>query len=664
MAIVTMKRFTLLTFQRDKAALLKELQRFGDVHLRKLKQDERDEYVSLYGDFTPEQASEYEAELENVKFAAAKIAPFVEKPKGLKAMTVKPPDLSFDELDMYAEGYDYRNIVIKVKELDDKISAIKADISKLNSENESLKAWLRLDVSPEALRSLESADAVLGTVNKAAAEAFGETVKRDFPNVYMESLGVTKDDAAVLVILPKSGFDDEFYKLKELGFSKSGFSFAGVPAETIAKNKEKIERLLQDQQKCFDSLAALTVEHEKLMIVADFYSTRLERVRACENLLRTDSAVMMEGWVPADDEARMCGFIQKACGDDFYIESAEAERDDTEVPVKLKNGRFATAFEDVTAMFATPKYNEIDPTPLLAPFYFLFFGFMVGDVGFGLVLMLGTFLGLKFCNFKEGMRRFLQFFFYCSFAVVLAGFVYGSFFGYPFFTPVPVYDAAGALTGHKVILDTQDDIPLMLILAIALGVVQVIFGLCVKGYMSIRDGHVLDAVFDSLFWIITLLGGICWLVGATGFIPADLATVGKWCFLGGIVGLLLTQGRSGETVAGKIAGSIWNVYGISGYVGDLVSYTRIVALGLSGAFIAFSFIKMAEIVPPGPIGAIFGFIIIFLGETLDFGLGLLGAYVHTCRLQYVEFFGKFYEGGGVPFKPLQTKQNYVQINKS
>lgn len=662
MAIVKMDKFTLLTFHRHKNSLLKELQKFGDVHFKKLHKDELVELEFLRADFSPEQTSADENELENVRFAISKIAPHVEKPKGLKGMTAPTPKLSFEEFDAYLESFDYKAVCRKVKEQDDRINSIKSEISKLASENDNLKAWLKLDVSPKALNGLKDAHAVLGTVNKMAADNFRVQIENDFPEVYLEALGVTKDDMAMLLIMPEDGFDEQFSKLKELGFSRTGFVFNDVPVDAVAANKAKIEALQKEQQDANNSIAALSPQFEKLNIVSDYFKTRLERERACENFLKSDSIVMLEGWVPTDENGRMRELLSKVCGEDFYLESQQVDKDDPEIPVKLKNNKFARAFEDVTGMYATPKYNEIDPTPLIAPFYWFFFGFMVGDLGFGLLLMAGTFLALKFFNLKEGMRRFLTFFFYCSFAVIIAGFVYGSFFGYTFFAPITAVNAAGE-TIKKPILDTQLDIPLMLILSVGIGVIQVIFGLIVKGYMLVRDGHPLDAVFDSLFWIITLLGGICWLVGVTGALPAAAASVGKWCFIGGIIGLALTQGRRSQSIGGKIGTSLWEVYGISSYVGDLVSYTRIVALGLSGAYIGFSFIKMASILPKGIVGAIFGFIIIMAGQTLNFGLGLLGAYVHTCRLQYVEFFGKFYEGGGVSFKPLKCKNDYIEITK-
>jgi V/A-type H+-transporting ATPase subunit I len=331
------------------------------------------------------------------------------------------------------------------------------------------------------------------------------------------------------------------------------------------------------------------------------------------------------------------------------------------VPIALKNNKFITPFEDVTSMFSMPKYNEIDPTPLLAPFYLLFFGLMVGDAGYGLVLMIATALILKFFHLKKSMVRFFTFFFYLSFGVIFAGLLYGSFFGYPFFNIMNDIDG-----NPKAILDSGVDILLMLILSIAVGVLQVLFGFGIKCYMAFRDGKPGEAFMDSILWMITLVSAILMLVTVAlpAFsdvaIPGIIGSIAKWGLIGGLVALLCTQGRESPSIAGKFGNGLLGVYNITSYAGDFISYTRLAAIALSGAYIASSFNMMAGMIP-FPASIIFGTAIFLVGNALNMGLGLLGAYVHGCRLMFVEFFGKFYEGGGVPFKPFAPKNVYVSL---
>jgi V/A-type H+-transporting ATPase subunit I len=331
------------------------------------------------------------------------------------------------------------------------------------------------------------------------------------------------------------------------------------------------------------------------------------------------------------------------------------------VPIALKNNRFAQAFEDVTAMFAMPRYNEIDPTPLLAPFYILFFGLMVGDAGYGLVLLIATALLLRFAHLKKSMRRFMQFFFFLRFGVIFAGFLYGSFFGFA----LDIFKVATAPDGTaKAILSSDYDILVMLIMSVAIGVVQVFFGFGVKAYMAFRDGKPLDAFLDSILWIITLTCGLGMFSGAApDMVPAIVFTVCQYGFFGGLILLFLTQGRSSPSIGGKLGNGLMGVYGITGYIGDFISYSRLTAIALSGAYIASSFNMMAGMIPmPGRI--LFGTLIFLAGNLLNMGLGFLGAYVHGARLQFVEFFGKFYEGGGVPFKPLAPKNDFIKLKES
>ncbi|MDL2274201.1 V-type ATP synthase subunit I [Oscillospiraceae bacterium OttesenSCG-928-G22] len=384
------------------------------------------------------------------------------------------------------------------------------------------------------------------------------------------------------------------------------------------------------------------------------------RARVAENFLKTETVLYIEGWVPEEEAPEFRSIVRNTCHDGYALEEEEVERDSLIVPIKLKNNKFVKAFESITAMYSMPRYNEIDPTPVLAPFYWLFFGLMAGDIGYGLVLMLGTALALRFFHLKESMRSFMQFFFYLSIAMTLAGFLYGSAFSVTVFTPLPMEGG-----GYKAILDSNTDIITMLILSIALGVIQIIVGLCVKAYMLLRDGRPFSAIFDSLFFILVLLSGIGLILGMTGMLPETVKTISWWTFWAMLAGLALTQGRESPSIGGKIGNGLYAVYGLTSYVGDIVSYTRIVALALSGAYIGFSFNQLIVQVLPDNlfIKIVFGAAIALIGHLLNFGLSLLSAYVHTCRLQYVEYFGKFYEGGGVPFAPFKLQNTYVQIKK-
>jgi V/A-type H+-transporting ATPase subunit I len=659
-----MTKFTLLTFRESKAALLKDLQKFGDVHFRDMSRDDLEGLEFLRQEHTQSDIQRYESELDRVSFALSKLERYTEKP----GFGAKRPTYTHDAFDNFLDNYDYGAVCAFVKDQDDRIAAVKSEIARLKSENEGLSVWEKLDVAPSVLDAFTAARYLLGTVNKMAADALRAELEAAFSEVYIEFLGSQKDDMAVLILTDGAVYEDLFTKAKDIGFSRANITFSDVPKRIVAQNNRRITELERESEKAAGEIEGKSGEYKNLLVVKDCIATILEREKAAQNFMGSDTVVFIEGWVPEEDNTRFMEILARACGEDFYIEQTAVEAESADVPIKLKNNRVVSAFESITSMYSMPRYNEFDPTPLLAPFYWLFFGLMVGDMGYGLILMAGTAIAMKALDLKEGMKNFMRFFFYLSFAVIVGGALYGSLFGFAVFTPLPVLDANGVqlvvdgIPQTKALLDSNLDIVTMIILSIGIGVVHVLFGVAVKGALCIKRGDIAGAIFDSLFWIIAVLSGIGLIVGAmTTMLPAGIFQVCKWAFIISLVGLACTQGRSSPSIGGKIGNGLYGVYGITSYVGDLVSYTRIVALALSGAYIAFSFNLMASILPAGFARIVFGFIIMVLGQALNLALSLLSAYVHTCRLQYVEYFGKFYEGGGVPFKPLKLKHDSIHI---
>lgn len=664
MAIAKMNKFTLLTFHAHKKALLGRLQVFGDVHL---SCPDGEELSFLRPDFSQEQLSRWETELEKVRFATGKLAQLAPK----AGLTQKRPTLAFEEFESYTEGYDYDSICAAVRGQDEAIAELGSDIARLLAENDTLAPWTKLDVAPAELAGLQRTAYFLGTINKQNLEELTAGLETDFPQVYLEHLQTVKEDASLLLVFPVEQEEALSTYSRDLGFTRLGFAMRGVPSVCIEENLAAVERLRREQEAAREKIEASVPEYPRLLIVQDYLESVLERERARRNFLTSDTTLLIEGWVPCEDSARLQGILKSVCGDEYYLELSDVERDSEDVPIKLKNNAFVRAFESITVMYSMPRYNEIDPTPILAPFYWLFFGMMVGDIGYGAVIFLGTTLALKLIDFKPGMQQFMKFFRFLSIAVILMGFVYGGAFGKTVFAPIPIWEN-DVMVGKKPILDSQLDITTMLIISIIIGIVHLCVGLIVKTYMGIRDKDYGAGIFDGLFWMIALISGIGYLLGSpiVGLLDNTWFTICMWVFWITILGLAATQGRSSPSIGGKIGNGLYGVYGITSYVGDVVSYTRIVALALSGAYIAYAFNLMTGLIV-GDFGAgnivvslirlIFGIVVVVFGQALNLGLAMLGGYVHSCRLQYVEFFGKFYEGGGVPFQPLSLKTDHIHI---
>ncbi len=657
MAVVKMNKFTILTFEGFKNDLLKHLQIFEGVHFKDLQDSDDLELTFLKKDNARERVVEYESEVSKIKFVEERIKPFVEAPKGLKAYTTVPVTMSFDEFEAFAVRYDHNKIYDEVKNLDEQFKAIKTEKNKLKNDSESLNSWLRLDTSTKELDRLKNCAYFVGVVNKTPPEQILDTISKAYPSAFFEIINSDKDETAILLIVPANQGDEAFNTLKSMNFSKASLSLVNVPAEQIAANERKTAELTEKEESLKNEIAKYASENQNLSIALDYYKTVLERYKACDNFLTLDNVVIIEGWTPEEDFTKLEQILTNCCGKEYYVEKEVVASDSIEVPIKLKNNKIVSAFESITSMYSLPRYNEFDPTPLLTPFYILFFGLMIGDIGYGLLLLIGT-LFAKRLNLAEGVKNFMGFLNILSISVIGAGILYGSAFGFAVFTPIP---SAETETGYKAILDSGVDITTMIIVSVIIGVVHVLFGVLVKGYALLKEGKVLDAIYDSVFWFFCVLSGLGWLVGAAGFLPANIASICMWVFWATVIGLILTQGRENKTIATKLAGGLFGVYGLTSYVGDIVSYTRIIALALSGAYIAMSFNIMAGLMP-NPLLKFTASVVIFVfGQTLNLGLGVLGAYVHTCRLQYVEYFGKFYEGGGKPFKPLKLMNQFIKI---
>ncbi len=311
-------------------------------------------------------------------------------------------------------------------------------------------------------------------------------------------------------------------------------------------------------------------------------------------------------------------------------------------------------------MYSLPSRHDIDPTKLLAPFYFIFFGMMLSDAAYGIIMAVGCWYILK--KFKlEGMTyRMIKMFFYCGISTFIWGALFGGWFGD--FIPV----AAKTLFDVDIVIkpiwfDPMAEPMKLLIFSLILGGIHLFVGMGIQAYMFIRDGHPLDALFDIGLWYVLLIGLV--LFGIGGSVAPVMVTVGKVMSIVGAVGILLTGGRKKKGIFGKITGGLGSLYGITSYLSDVLSYSRLLALGLATGVVAKVINTLGSLAGGGVKGAIVLLLAFVIGTVFNIAINALGAFVHSCRLQYVEFFGKFYTGGGRPFEPFERKTKYIKILK-
>lgn len=645
MAIVKMNKFTLLAFESKKDILLEKLQGFSEVEFINLQNEDyledHEELKELMKDSVDSKYARSEEDLSKVRFTLEFLKKYVPQKSGLKAMREGKRALTLEELKDEVEKSAWEELYEKVKEKDVHLANLDNEKTKLEGEIDSLKPLEGLDVSFEELNSMNT-PYFLGSV----AKQYEDELVSGLSKGYIEIISRDNQDVYFLALANKEDKEEIEEVLRGFGFSAFKTERTETPIKVIHTNMDRIEKIEGEKFLIKEELSALDEEVKYLELAYEYYHNEYTRTLVNTNFLKTDKVSLIQGWIAYSDNDELTKIVKDTLGEDYYLSFAEVKDEEIDdVPIRLKNNDLNKSFENITEMYSLPRYNEIDPTPLLAPFFLIFFGMMVADAGYGLLILIGSIVALKVFNLDDSQKQFAKFFMYLSIPTIIFGFIYGSFFG----------DFIN-LDGVRLI-DPSKDVNTILVASIVFGVIQIFFGLGIKAYVLIRDGRPLDALYDVGSWVLTLVS-----IGVFAMGSGSLATIGKYGMIVGMIAIVLTQGRHMKSVGGKLGQGLYALYGITGYVGDLVSYTRLMALGLAGGSIAGALNLIIGMFPTVAL-IILGPVIFILAHIFNLGLSLLGGYVHTCRLEYVEYFSKFYEGGGRPFEPFKTLDKFIKIKK-
>lgn len=432
--------------------------------------------------------------------------------------------------------------------------------------------------------------------------------------------------------------------LRDLGFSTVSFrGMTGTAKENDKALAENLAALEKERQEIEQRIAGLGGKREALLEASDRAAIALRREEAKSRLVGTDKAFLLEGWLPAD----RCAEIEKTLKPfTCAIETREPTEDEyPQVPVQLKNNKLTRPLNMVTEMYSLPAYGTLDPNPLMAPFFILFYGIMMADMGYGLLMMIASVIISKKYRPKGTSGELFSLLGLCGISTFIMGALTGGFFG-DFLTQLVAIVSPGTVFALPKLFDPLDDLTMILIGSMALGMVQIVTGMAISLIEKCKRKKFLDAFFEEITW---------WIV----FVGIALLALGKGAavlYVGCALVLLgpIVQGKGWGKLTG-VFGSLYNH--VTGYFGDILSYTRLMALMLAGSVIAQVFNMLAAM--PGNVIA---FIIIsMLGNAMNFGLNLLGCYVHDLRLQCLEFFNKFYVDGGKPFRPMTLDTEYVDL---
>lgn len=619
--IVQMKKAKIVVLKEDKDLLLQSLQRYGELMLIPI--------------------------LEDSSFDTTKEEAFINRTENtlnfLKKYREKKKLFGDYNIVDYEDFIDYNpkreQLLEQVEKINEEIQTIKSQNDAINENINFLLPWKDLSIRTSDFGSPKYAFFHTGFVEmRFLNQVIVEVENR---GGVIELLGKVGDGQAVIIAVFYEDNDELLNALKNIGYldlqlpvEKRLFSeIISEKANLLATNIKRVEELEM-------SLKELSQEAHEIELLNDQLISQTELKKA--HHLQTLDATYLEGWVRVDRVERLKKAVMEAT--DIYDLDITNPLPDETPPTVTENNAFVSPFEAITDMFAKPGHTEVDPNPVMSIWYWIIFGLMMGDAGYGLVMAIIFFVMIKVMKPKGGMLKLLKILLYSGFTTMAWGIVFGSYFGFT----VPF-----TILGLSFPLIEPMQNPLgMLILSFVIGGLHIISGILMKAYDNFRQRQYFAMVVDQFTWVAVLIG-----LGFL-FIPR-VANLGKYMAIVSAIIILLTAGRNKKNIFSKLTGGLLNLYGIANYISDVLSYSRILALSLSSAVIAMVMNLLAGMIQGSFIGIIFSVFIYLIGHLFNIVMGLLSAYVHDSRLQYIEFFGKFYEGGGYEFKPLSLKLKYV-----
>ena len=671
MAMLRMQRITVFALIDYCKEILETLQRRGVVEIENIDLEDsvfmKEDTSTLQSQYNRCAAVAGEAREILLKYAPRK--------KGLLSSFAGRKQLSTAEYNKLVDSYpDTLRIAYDIISYQKNIDMNVAEKVKYEAQLEAIAPWLSLDV-PMNFSGTATTRAFIGKFPDTRTSgdiltALAESIP-EVDGIEVEIIHSDENQTCVFVLTSQKDADAVFDALRRIGFEYPSYISPVTPAAREKQINKHISnrngRILENEE----NIKACAKYYDKLDFLEDYFTMKSERYKIFDDIAVSNNTFVLTGYIAEQDSAKLKADLERQ-----YNAEVELEYSDTaDTPIKLKNNKFSEPVESVLATYSYPDRKETDPTAIMAIFYYIFFGLMFSDAGYGLVMAIacGVML-LKFKNMEEGLRRAMKMFFWCGVSTTIWGLLFGSFFGdavsvisNTFFHTAPP-DIPGLVV--PIWFNPVNDPMKMLMFSFGLGIIHLYVGLGIQAYNDIKHKQYLAVLYDVVSWYLLVTGAIFALLSMdmmeniAGFLlPPIFMKIGGIMAAVGAVLIVLFAGRESKNPIIRFVKGAYGLYGATGYLSDILSYSRLLALGLATGVIAQVFNQIGSMMGDSIISFVIFLIIFVIGHGLNIGINALGAYVHTNRLQFVEFFGKFYTGGGREFKPFKINTKHYTVKE-
>ena len=654
MSVSNMKRLTVFAFQQDADRIVRRLMNLRCVEVRQADPERGDEVLPFLK--AESELAEINRNLAQIRQAIPILAKYCRK-KGLARRVLRANREQFVKSGRAAAALQLAKDTLELQNSQKENTAKQGELRALC---EALSPWLGYETllnDPGTQKTTTVLGSFPPTVEPAVltgeldeAGIAGEQVLADETGVYCALTFLRAEESEINAFLAAKGFQKVDLPKEET-----------TARELLSRATKEIAALEQQYRENEERFAKLAEGKDEIEILSDIEETNRTAAELKQRLAQTSHCAILDGWVPASMEKTVAEALdQFECA---YETEDPAPGD--EPPVLLRNNRFAANFEWVIGMYSYPRYGTFDPTFIMSIFYMIIFGLMFADFGYGLLLSVLCFVGIKVLNPRAPMKRMLMMFGFCGISSAIMGAVFGGWFGnLPIaimeqVAPNAVDSAAGHIFASGLWFNPLDDPMTFLVISLGVGAVHLIAGMAIKFVVLCKEGHALEAICTILpYWVLFAgLGMFAVGIAKPGLIPSG---VSAGVSLAGAAMILCMNGIGQKSFFQWLIKGLGGLYGLISYASDLLSYSRVLALGLVAGVIAKVINMITALGTKGPIGFLVMLVILIVGHALNIGINILGTFVHAARLQYIEFFGKFYEDGGEPFNPALPAEEYSE----